>query len=102
MKDFNYAYENLKKDAASLKSTHFQLSGSVELGESSESSSAGIIKTLYTRYCNDWQNFQKSLVSDASVHGYNIDIVLGNFPAPELPEATVTIGETGDWTSFDG
>lgn len=102
MKDFNYAYTNLKKDVASLKGKHFELSGNLELGKGSESSSASIVQALYIRYCNDWENFQKSLVSDASERGYNIDTVLGNFPEPVLPEETVAIGETGDWTSFDG
>lgn len=103
MKDFNYAYKNLKDQANQLKNTHFQQSGKLEIGEIENTQiPALLIKELYSRYSADWQNFEKTLISDAINRGYDIQSVLQNFPQPILPEETIDVGITGDWESYDG
>lgn len=103
MKDFNYAYKNLKDQANQLKITHFQQSGKLETGEITDTQlSALLIKGLYSQYSADWQNFEKTLISDATNRGYDIQSVLQNFPQPILPEETIEVGVTGNWESYDG
>lgn len=104
MKNYNSHYGALKASATSLKNQHFELSGTLELAEGLESAPiyTKVIQRGYTRYKEDWQNFLENLKYDVSQRGYNTDKVLKQFPEPDLPEETVTVGESGVWVSFDG
>ena len=103
MKNFNYAYKNLKDQANELKATHFKQSGNIELGERVDTDlAARLVEALYKRYSIDWQNFKEDLISDAEYRGYNVDKVLQIFPQPILPEETINVGLIGNWESYDG
>lgn len=97
MKNYNYAYDNLKKSANELKTLHWQQSGYLEQGNGNKNTSAQLVKYAYVNYTDDWNRFIKDVTQNASQNKWNVQNVLKNYPEPTLPQETIDVGLGGEW-----
>ena len=98
MKNYNYAYDNLKKSANELKTLHWQQSGYLESSpKGNKQMSAQLVQLAYGRYADDWNRFIKNVKQDANQNKSNVQDVLQNYPMPTLPQETIDVGLGGEW-----
>jgi len=97
MKDYNYAYNALKKSANELKELHWKQSGYLESSTGNENTSAQLVQRVYERYINDWNDFINDVTQNANQNNWNLQKALANYPEPQLPQETIEVGASGEW-----
>jgi len=98
MKNYNYAYDNLKKSANELKTLHWQQSGYLESSpKGNKKMSAKLVEFAYGSYIEDWNRFISDVTQNANQNKWNVQNVLQNYPEPTLPQETIDVGLGGEW-----